>query len=64
LIKLKLLLAGNDPKFNTSVQRAWDYIKDPGIKAIDQLGINNVEKIYQPEKDNFLSLPLGGKIFL
>ncbi len=55
------ILVGYDPKYNTSVQRAWNYTKDPGIKAVNQMGINFNKKISLPEQDNCLSLPLGSK---
>ena len=54
---------GSDPKFNTSIQRSWNYIKDPGIKAIEESGINNTVKIPIPQQDNYLSLPLGSNFF-
>lgn len=55
-------IVGNDPKYNTSIQRSWNYIQDPGMRSIEELGINNTVKLPVPQEDNFLSLPLGSKL--
>ena len=47
-----------DPKENTAIQRTWHNRKDPAIKAIQDLGVDNTKKILLPKFDNCLSLPI------
>jgi hypothetical protein len=57
-----IYLVGNDPKFNTEIQRSWGYTKDAGIKAVEKKGtIVGNTKSKLPEFDNYLSLSIPCK---
>ena len=47
---------GNEPKYNTEIQRTWINYRDPGVRAIQDFGVDNRKKIPLPKIDNNLSL--------
>lgn len=47
---------GNEPKYNTEIQRTWINYRDPGIRAVQDLGVDNRKYIPLPKIDNNLSL--------
>ena len=50
---------GNEPKYNTEIQRTWINYRDPGIRANQDFGIDNRKKIPLPNIDNELSLRMN-----
>ncbi|MCQ2818316.1 MAG: hypothetical protein MJ252_13700 [archaeon] len=49
---------GPEPKYNTEVQRAWTYIRDPAVRAVQDYGIDNTKWTPLPKIDSKLSLGL------
>ena len=47
-----------DPKYNTEIQRTWINHRDPGIRAVNDLGIDNTKCFPFPKIDNELSLTM------
>ena len=45
-------------KYNTEVQRSWTYHKDPAIRAIEELKIDNASRRPWPKEIKFMSLPM------
>ena len=51
---------GSEPKYNTEIQRTWINHRDPGVRAINDLGIDNTRVLTttNSHKDNDLSLTM------
>ena len=50
---------GSEPKYNTEVQRTWINYRDPGVRAVHDLGIDNTQTLrVVPQNDNDLSLTM------
>ena len=45
-------------KYNTEIQRTWTYYRDPAIKAIEELKIDNASRRPWPKEIKFMSLPM------
>ena len=50
----------SEPKYNTEVQRTWINHRDPAVRAVTDLGIDNTKINHSllPRKDNGLSLTM------
>jgi hypothetical protein len=44
---------GYEPKYNTEVQRTWINYRDPGVRAITDLGIDNTKLSSTTTRSNF-----------
>ena len=47
-----------DPKYNTEIQRTWINYRDPGVRAVNDLHIDNTKIVPLPIIDNELSLSM------
>ena len=45
-------------KYNTEIQRTWTYYRNPAIKAVEELIIDNATRRPWPKEIKFLSLPM------
>ena len=45
-------------KYNTEIQRTWTYHRDPAIKAVEELKIDNASRRPWPKDIKFMSLPM------
>ena len=48
----------SESKYNTEVQRIWIYKRDPAIRAVEDLKIDNASRKPWPEEIKFMSLPM------
>ena len=48
-------------KYNTEVQRSWTYHRDPAVKAVEDLKIDNASRRPCPQEIQFMSLPMYNK---
>ena len=51
----------HESKYNTEVQRSWTYHRDPAIKAVEDLKIDNATRRPWPQEIKFMSLPMYNK---
>jgi hypothetical protein len=56
-------IAGINPKYNSSIQRTWINHKDPAIRAVEELKIDNTKELILPPIDNELSLNMESKFY-
>lgn len=49
---------GEEPKYNTECQRTWIYHRDPAVRAVEDLKIDNTRVTPLPKIDNELSLTM------
>ncbi len=59
-----IIIDKDEPKYNTSIQRTWVGYKDAGIRAVENLGIDNTKELILPHIDNELSINLGSKYII
>ena len=48
-------------KYNTEIQRSWTYHRDPAIKAVEDLKIDNATRRPWAQEIKFMSLPMYNK---
>ena len=51
----------SEAKYNTEVQRSWTYHRDPAIKAVEDLKIDNASRRPWAQEIKFMSLPMYNK---